>query len=66
MKWKLNILLIIVVFPIYNDETTNVAVVTGSSSGIRLETSVLLAKNEFYSISGCVALIELKLKQLLG
>jgi NAD(P)-dependent dehydrogenase (short-subunit alcohol dehydrogenase family) len=45
----LNIFLIIDAFPIYNDKTTNVAVVTGSSSGIRLETSVLLAKNEFYT-----------------
>ena len=49
MYWKLNIFLIIDAFPIYNDNTTNVAVVTGSSSGIRLETSVLLAKNEFYT-----------------
>jgi hypothetical protein len=34
MYSKLNIFLIIDAFPIYNDESTNVAVVTGSSSGI--------------------------------
>jgi len=32
-----------------NDSNKKVAVVTGSSSGIGLETSLLLAKNGFYT-----------------
>jgi hypothetical protein len=66
MYWKLNVLLIIVVLPIYNNETTNVAVVTGSSNGIRLETSVLLAKNEFYMYIRMRSLDRAKGKAIVG
>lgn len=66
MYWKLNIFLIIDAFPIYNDETINVAVVTGSSSGIRLETSVLLAKNEFYMYIRMHSLDRAKAKAIVG
>lgn len=66
MYSKLNIFLIIDAFPIYNDKTTNVAVVTGSSSGIRLETSVLLAKNEFYTYIRMRSLVGAKAKAIVG
>jgi NAD(P)-dependent dehydrogenase (short-subunit alcohol dehydrogenase family) len=36
-----------------------VAVVTGSSSGIGYETSLLLAKNGFFTYATCAALINL-------